>query len=183
MAGGEIGAEELAELLGVLPDFVALVGRDRRLRFVNRSEEGYDAGEVVGADLMEFVAPEIRERQEEVFARVLRTAEPETFEVPVLDAAGERQWYEGTLTPLLRDSAVAMVAMVTRNVTERHRAREEAARLRRLLPVCSWCGRLRGEDGEWRTLEAHVEEAGDTRVTHGMCPECVGTVGEGARGA
>lgn len=182
MADEKIGAQELSELLGVLPDFLALVGTDRRVRFVNRAAEGYDPREVLGMDLLDFLAPEVRDQQAEMFARVVETGEPDSYEVPVVDAEGGRQWYEGVLYPVTRDGKVSMVAMVTRNVTARRRAEHEVEMLRRLLPVCSWCGRIRDEDGEWRTLEAYVEETSDTLVTHGMCPVCEAELVEGREG-
>jgi hypothetical protein len=30
----------------------------------------------------------------------------------------------------------------------------------------------RDDEGEWRTLEAYLEEMSHSRVTHGMCPDC-----------
>lgn len=51
---------------------------------------------------------------------------------------------------------------------------EAAARLRRLLPICSWCDRIRTEDGSWKTIERYLGEKMQTSVTHGLCPDCYG---------
>jgi GAF domain-containing protein len=57
------------------------------------------------------------------------------------------------------------------------RLREVLDALRRPLPpryltVCAWCRRARELDGQWTTLEQHLERWDGTRSTHGICPQC-----------
>jgi response regulator RpfG family c-di-GMP phosphodiesterase len=40
------------------------------------------------------------------------------------------------------------------------------------LPICSCCGRVRSEDGEWQPLREFLNLHSDF-LTHGLCPECV----------
>jgi hypothetical protein len=60
---------------------------------------------------------------------------------------------------------------------ERRHALEEAQAeiktLRGLLPICSFCHRIRDDDGEWERLEAYIHSRTDATFTHGMCPECI----------
>jgi hypothetical protein len=49
---------------------------------------------------------------------------------------------------------------------------DETAALRRLLPLCSWCRRIRSDDGKWELIEHYLKKKADTDVTHGVCPEC-----------
>lgn len=44
--------------------------------------------------------------------------------------------------------------------------------LRELLPVCSWCRKVREDSGYWKQLEAYVSERFSAKFTHGICPEC-----------
>jgi len=41
-----------------------------------------------------------------------------------------------------------------------------------LLPVCSWCKKIRDGQGKWSELDVFVREHTDVEVTHGICPEC-----------
>ncbi len=41
-----------------------------------------------------------------------------------------------------------------------------------LLPVCSWCRRIRNDEGYWEQLEAYVQANSDAAFSHGICPEC-----------
>lgn len=53
---------------------------------------------------------------------------------------------------------------------------EHIHRLEGLLPVCSWCKRMRDEQSNWQPLEQYLAQRTDARVTHGICPECASKV-------
>ena len=164
--------ETLLELLAALPDTVILIGEDRKLRFVSRLEAGYQGADVLGVDVSEFLSPEAREEHERELDRVFETAEPSEQLTELVGAHGQREWYEGRMIPLVREGRVHAVAIASRNVTARVQRDEELAMLRRLLPVCAWCKKVRDDDGEWRSLEAYLKESGKGDVTHAICPEC-----------
>lgn len=172
MPDTELDAPELRQLLSALPDYVIVVDRRLKIRFVNRVREGLGASDVLGGDAVDFVGPDHREEQRERFRRVFETGERAEYELPVDYEDGVREWYEGTIVPLTREDEVVAVAMVSRNVTARHRAEEEAEALRRLIPVCSWCRKVRSDEGYWQELEEYVGEAEEGEVSHGMCPDC-----------
>ena len=44
--------------------------------------------------------------------------------------------------------------------------------LRELLPVCSWCRKVREDSGYWRQLESYVTQRFSAKFTHGICPDC-----------
>lgn len=56
---------------------------------------------------------------------------------------------------------------------DRERALEEARVLRGLLPICSWCKRIRDDQGYWTQLEHYITTHSEADFTHGICPECV----------
>lgn len=179
MFSPDIGREKLSEILGILRKVVMLVDRDRRIQFINRAEEGYELDELVGVDFLEFVAPEYRDGQAALFQEVLDTGEEGSDEIRIEDAEGQPQWHEGRMIPLTRDGEVREVVFVTQNVTERHLAQKEAERLRSLVPVCSWCGKIRDDEGYWQSLETFIEDTAESHVTHGMCPDCEAGVLDG----
>ena len=43
---------------------------------------------------------------------------------------------------------------------------------RRVISVCSWCRRVRGEAGSWTPAERGLLEGAGLSLTHGLCPEC-----------
>lgn len=48
----------------------------------------------------------------------------------------------------------------------------EVKMLQQLLPVCSWCRKVREDSGYWKQLEAYVAAHSALRFTHGICPDC-----------
>ena len=46
------------------------------------------------------------------------------------------------------------------------------------IPICAWCHKVRGEDGRWDSLEAHLAQKLGYQITHGICPECLPAFGE-----
>jgi sigma-B regulation protein RsbU (phosphoserine phosphatase) len=50
--------------------------------------------------------------------------------------------------------------------------RAELFALEGLLPMCSYCRRLRDDAGTWTPLEQYVESRSTAQFTHGVCPEC-----------
>jgi hypothetical protein len=41
-----------------------------------------------------------------------------------------------------------------------------------LLPICSFCKRIRDEGGAWRQLEPYIASRSAARFSHTLCPEC-----------
>lgn len=53
--------------------------------------------------------------------------------------------------------------------------REMAAEVRvleGLLPICSFCKKIRNEDLEWESLEGYISKRSEATFSHGFCPEC-----------
>jgi hypothetical protein len=59
-----------------------------------------------------------------------------------------------------------------------NRERERADVLEGLLPICSYCRRIRDDqriisrDVRWYDIETYMVQKTDTKFTHGICPEC-----------
>jgi phosphoserine phosphatase RsbU/P len=44
--------------------------------------------------------------------------------------------------------------------------------LRGLLPICSYCKQVRGDDNYWEQVEKYLADHSDLRFSHGICPAC-----------
>ena len=59
------------------------------------------------------------------------------------------------------------------NVAERILGlRKELEQLEVLLPICSYCKRIRNDNEEWQPLERYIEKHFERLVTHSICPDC-----------
>jgi sigma-B regulation protein RsbU (phosphoserine phosphatase) len=45
-------------------------------------------------------------------------------------------------------------------------------RLHGLLPICSYCKRIRDDKNYWEQVELYITEHTDVRFSHGICPTC-----------
>ena len=44
--------------------------------------------------------------------------------------------------------------------------------LSELLPLCSWCKKVRNDSGYWEQIEKYLTSHSNASITHGICPEC-----------
>lgn len=51
----------------------------------------------------------------------------------------------------------------------------ELKTLRGIIPICSYCKRIRSEHGDWQQVERYVKENSEAEFSHGICPSCFDT--------
>jgi DNA-binding response OmpR family regulator len=61
-------------------------------------------------------------------------------------------------------------------VAELQTALSNVKQLRGLLPICSYCKRIRGDDQYWQQVEGYIAEHSDAQFSHGICPSCYATI-------
>jgi len=52
-------------------------------------------------------------------------------------------------------------------------------RLTGLLPICSYCKRIRSDHDYWEQVESYITEHTDAVFSHGICPPCLAKVLDG----
>jgi DNA-binding response OmpR family regulator len=79
---------------------------------------------------------------------------------------------------------VTLQARLAKKVAELQATLDTARQLRGLLPICSYCKRIRNDQNYWERVEVYVTEHSDAKFTHGICPTCLeGVEAEIAKGA
>lgn len=56
--------------------------------------------------------------------------------------------------------------------TELNKSLEEIKTLRGIIPICSYCKKIRDDKGLWNQLEAYIHSHSHAEFSHGACPEC-----------
>jgi DNA-binding response OmpR family regulator len=67
---------------------------------------------------------------------------------------------------------VALQESMARRLAELEQALANIKQLRGLLPMCSYCKKIRVDDNYWQQLEHYLTEHSDAEFSHGICPEC-----------
>jgi two-component system cell cycle response regulator len=52
------------------------------------------------------------------------------------------------------------------------RALSEVKQLNALLPICSYCKKIRDDKDYWQSVEGYISQHTDATFSHGICPEC-----------
>lgn len=52
------------------------------------------------------------------------------------------------------------------------KALDEIKTLRGIIPICSYCKKIRDDKGAWERIEAYISKNSDAQFSHGACPEC-----------
>jgi CheY-like chemotaxis protein len=48
----------------------------------------------------------------------------------------------------------------------------EIRQLKELIPICSYCRKVRDEEDYWQQVETYIQQETGSRFTHGACPDC-----------
>jgi phosphoserine phosphatase RsbU/P len=88
--------------------------------------------------------------------------------------------------PVDREELEARLGVATRVVQLQQRLADRVAelelalsrvrQLQGLLPICSYCKRVRDDKNYWNQVEHYIGEQLDVRFSHGICPSCLDTV-------
>ena len=118
------------------PDMIFVIDREDKVQYVNKlaaSQFGKTPEQVIGKARTELFPPGVAEGQLFGLQQVLKSAEPFSSESQIAFQAGSI-WLETQLVPMLDEAGkVGSVMGVSRNITERIRAEEEASFLASII--------------------------------------------------
>ena len=61
---------------------------------------------------------------------------------------------------------------LSERVAELETALANVRTLRGLLPICSYCKKIRNDDNYWEQVDDYVTDHAGVEFTHGICPSC-----------
>ena len=70
---------------------------------------------------------------------------------------------------------VTLQERLAERVAELEEALANVKQLRGLLPICSYCKRVRADGNYWEQVEQYVSTHSDATFSHGICPTCYDT--------
>jgi len=110
---------------------------------------------------------------------ILLTSRSEKEDLAAALAAGANDYITKPFDPIELEARVRvgerMVKLQTTlaaRVVELENALSHVQRLQGLLPICSYCKRVRNETNYWQQVEAYLTSNSDLRLTHSVCPTC-----------
>ena len=71
---------------------------------------------------------------------------------------------------------VTLQASLAERVVQLQTALSRVKQLAGLLPICSYCKRIRSDEDYWEQLESYVSQHSEAQFSHGICPPCLDRV-------
>src|SRR3954471_8108627 len=150
---------------------------------------GFSREELMSKPFIEFVHPEDRERTLKQNAAVREGGQALGFENRYLCKDGSYRWFRWNAAP---DSGEKGIYSVARDITESKRdeaereklvgelqqALAELRSLQEILPICSYCRKIRDDENYWHHVESYIEDHTGSRFSHSICPSCMTNVVE-----
>jgi PAS domain S-box-containing protein len=147
---------------------------------------GFTREEMMSRPFIEFVHPDDRERTLKQNAEVRSGWHALSFENRYLCKDGSYRWLRWNAAP---HSTEKVIYSVARDITESKRAEDEREQLvrelqtalaevktlREILPICSYCRKIRDDENYWHTVENYISDHTGTRFSHSICPSCMKT--------
>ena len=65
-----------------------------------------------------------------------------------------------------------LIEKLGKALAEKERLLKENKGLKDLLSICSGCKRIKDEKGRWWPLDAYIEKATETKLSHTICADC-----------
>ena len=145
---------------------------------------GFSREEMMSKPFIEFVHPDDRERTLAQNAKVRGGGQALSFENRYMCKDGSYRWLRWNAAP---DAGRKVIYSVARDVTETKLAAEERERLlaelqatlaevrtlQKILPICSYCRKIRDDESYWHSVEDYIAQHTSSMFSHGICPDCM----------
>jgi len=62
--------------------------------------------------------------------------------------------------------------LLSKKVNQLEEALEDVKSLQGLLPICSYCNKIRNDEDYWEKVETYITRHADVEFSHSICPTC-----------
>jgi PAS domain S-box-containing protein len=166
--------------------FLDFGGYFKRLNPAWERTLGFTREELQSKPFIEFVHPDDRARTLEQNRKVRAGGQALGFDNRYLCKDGSYRWLRWNAAP---DFGQRVIYSVARDITEMKHAEEvreklvqelqaalaEVEKLQDILPICSYCKKIRNDEHYWESVDTYLAEHTNTRFSHGICPACYET--------
>jgi hypothetical protein len=74
---------------------------------------------------------------------------------------------------------VGLERALAKRVADLERAVEDVKTLKKLLPICMYCKRIRDDRDYWHQIEEYIHAETGSDFSHGICPHCMSEIRKG----
>jgi PAS domain S-box-containing protein len=179
-------------------DVIWTMDADQRFTYVSPSIVkllGYTPREALQSSLKNILTPESYENVVQVMTKAIATENEHrtlsdvtlNLELEHIRKDGGKVYVELT-TSFIRNEEGLLSGFIgiSRDITKRklieeqrdksildlQQALSEVKKLSGLLPICSYCKKIRDDKGYWNQIESYIHKHSEAQFSHGICQEC-----------
>ncbi|MCP4756010.1 MAG: PAS domain S-box protein [Proteobacteria bacterium] len=189
---------ELKSIIRTVPDIIYRLDPGGRVTFISDAVKryGYEPEALLGHSMMDLVHPGDKEkaafrinerrtgdRSTRAFELRLLTKSKKSIPFEIFTVSSEGVYCSDNP----RTGAFEGTQGIAKDITDRRRVEEEREQLIQelqnaltevkilsgLLPICSYCKKVRDDDGYWQQIDRYIESRSEAKFSHGMCNDCM----------
>ncbi|MFC1824449.1 PAS domain-containing protein [Thermodesulfobacteriota bacterium] len=185
------GNSSLKSIVDNMFDGIGVLDNKGNVTQANRSFVqmlGYEEeGQVIGKNMTEFT---VREDVPKVISAMEKGAEKGFIrDLKVIGITKDGKNYHASINATLVKSKTGDTEWigVVRDTTELaklekeknelieklQKALAEVKTLRGILPICSFCKKIRDDKGYWEQVDVYIHKYSEADISHSICPECM----------
>ena len=182
--------EKYRDLFENANDAIFMLDKDHNYIDVNQKAVelfGYSREEFLGLNVMDVIPPTQISRSDEEFKKLHENGKYEKF-------VGKQKTKDGRWLDIEVNSSIIMSngkaigsRDIVRDITDRKKAEAERESiiadlqkalaeiksLKGILPLCSFCKRIRDGRGDWKQVDVYIHDHSEADITHTVCPDCM----------
>ena len=181
---------ELQTMNSTMLDMISKIDSNGVIEYVSPSVKtvlGYAPEQLKGKLFFDFIHSDEASTVKQKFQNAMETRNPFRMDYRCRCADGSYIWVESLANPIAGDhKGMNVYVFGSRDVTLRKQAEEvleeerrqlqlaleEVRTLRGIVPICSYCKKIRDDEGYWSQVEQYVSDHTEAQFSHAICPVC-----------
>lgn len=172
------------------PDAISIKDRHGRYVFVN-PEAAYIIGrpteDIIGKDDTELFPTAVAHAMMDDDSTVMSSAGSLTYEEHIAHSNDDSRYMLVTKGPMYNDHGEVdgmfgvarditdlklLQQQIAAKVVQLEAALEKVRQLEGIIPICSYCKKIRDDEKSWHQMENYISNHSEAKFSHGICPEC-----------
>lgn len=74
---------------------------------------------------------------------------------------------------VVREIVFVILVLLVDHIARKRNLERNVQVLDGILPICSYCKKIRNQEGDWEQMELYVTRRSEAEFSHSICPDCM----------